>query len=116
MRAQKQERTQEEVAEPRIVHDDRAQIFGGDRQHAPPFAHYGRKVSYFLRQQVELADDLARLAHADDAGSDQRGLDELDLALEDDVEVAGELALLEEHLTVLRLPHLPMRAENVDLL
>ncbi len=116
MRAQEQECAQEEVAEPRIVRDDRAQIVGGDRQHAPALAHDGGEVGHFLGQQVELADDLARLAHADDARGDEGWLDELDLSLEDDVEVAGELALLEEHLTVLRLLHLPVRAENVDLL
>ena len=114
MRAQEQECTQEEVAESRIVHDDRAQVVGGDGQHAP-LAHDGGEVGHLLGQQVELADDLARLAHTDDRGH-ERWLDELDLTFEDDIEVAGELALLEEHLTVLRLLHLSVRAENVDLL
>ena len=116
MRAQEQERAQEEVAEPRILGDDRAQIVGGDGQHAPPFAHDGGEVGDFLGQQVELADDLARLAHADDPGGDERWLDELDLPFENDVEVAGELALMEEHLTIVGLLHLAVLAKHGDLI
>jgi hypothetical protein len=116
MRTEEQECAQEEVAEPRVVGDDRAQVVGGDLQHAPPFAHDGGEVGDLLGQQVELADDLTRRAHADHPGSYERWLDELDLSLEHDIEVAGELALLEEHLAVVRLPHLPARTEHVDLL
>src|SRR5215212_10499373 len=116
MRAQEQERAQQEVAEPRVFGDDRAQIAGGDGQHTPTFAYDGGEVGDFLGQQIELADDLARLAHTDDAGGNEGRLDELDLPFEDDIEVAGELALMEEHLAIVGLLDLAILEKHGDLI
>ena len=81
-----------------------------------PLPHDGGEVGDFLGQQVELADDLARLAHANDPRGDERRLDELDLPFENDVEVAGQLSLMEEHLTIVGLLDLAILAKHGDLI
>jgi hypothetical protein len=115
MGTEEEKGAQQEVAETGVVGDDGAQRGGGDGQDTPRLLHDGGEVGDLVGQQVELADDFARPALADDPRRLGVRLDQVDLAFENDEEVAGEIALLKEHLTRRGWPHLAVLAQHGDL-
>ena len=115
MGAEEEEGAQEEVAETGLLGDDGAQVVGGDGQHGAWLADDGGEVGHLAGEQIELADDLALLADAEAAAGLADRLDQLDLPLEDDEEIAGGIALAEEMLPGRDRPDLAAAAEDGDL-
>ncbi|HTB75646.1 MAG TPA: hypothetical protein VK762_20485 [Polyangiaceae bacterium] len=89
----------QDVAELRVSDDDAPQAFSADFEDRPVLAHARGYERLSPRQHVELADELATTLRADQLLTEEGDAQDVDRALEHDVEVWARLPLLDEDLT-----------------